>query len=97
MAPKEVTKEAGAKEAPGKAPGAGEAPAKEAGAGKTPAKEAGAEAPAKAANPIKVATESEYAYDYRVNIELKDQFNNVFFIDKLHYICSPFIYISYLY
>ena len=29
------------------------------------------------------ATESEYAYDYRVNIELKDQFNNIFFIDDV--------------
>jgi hypothetical protein len=29
------------------------------------------------------AEESEYAYDYRVNIELKDQFNNIFFIDDV--------------
>jgi hypothetical protein len=33
--------------------------------------------------PKTVVDESEYAYDYRVNIELKDQFNNIFFIDDV--------------
>ena len=32
---------------------------------------------------VKQDNQSEFSYDYRVQIELTDQFNNVFFIDTL--------------